>query len=134
MTTMTTRGRHAAPGPVRTTGGWSPARHRARVRTTVPAMTRALALGAIVGALTMTPAIADAGWTPARVADLTQLPACADGEATGDTGARCVWDASHMGNGKGRSFRINRAGELKFLSHDRAHALTLGDTRDGARA
>jgi hypothetical protein len=123
--------RHAAPGPVRTTGGWAPPRHRARVRTTVPAMTRALALGAIVGALTMTPAIADAGWTPARVADLTQLPACANGEAPDTIGARCVWDASHMGNGQGRSFRINRAGVVKYLSHDRAHDLTLGVTRDG---
>jgi hypothetical protein len=124
--------RHAAPGPVRTTGGWAPPRHRARVRTTVPAMTRALALGAIVGALTMTPAIADAGWTPARSADLVQLPACVTDEAPGTTGARCVWDARHMGNGQGRSFRINRAGELKRLSHARAHALTLGATRDGS--
>jgi hypothetical protein len=125
------RGRHAAPVPVRTSGPWSPARHRARVRTTVPPMVRAVVGAVIVGALTLSAGAAGAAPVTAPTTVLVQLPACADGEATGDTGERCVWDARHLGNGEGRSFRINRAGELKFLSHDRAHALTLGDTRDG---
>lgn len=38
----------------------------------------------------------------------------------------CVWLASHMGNGKGRSFRVFRDGRVKFITHRWAFHL-LGD-------
>lgn len=53
---------------------------------------------------------------------LTSLPACLNDEA-GPEFPRCVWDAVHLGNGEGRSFRLNRHGEKKYISHQRAHEL-----------
>ena len=35
----------------------------------------------------------------------------------------CVWDARHMGNGDGRSFRLFADGSKKWLTHRRAHYL-----------
>ncbi|MCA9764234.1 MAG: hypothetical protein KC544_14025 [Gemmatimonadetes bacterium] len=37
----------------------------------------------------------------------------------------CVWDARHMGNGKGRPFLWVRAsgGRVVFLTHRQAHSL-----------
>lgn len=35
----------------------------------------------------------------------------------------CVWDAKHMGNGKGKSFKVRRNGTVKYLKHRRAHRL-----------
>jgi hypothetical protein len=49
------------------------------------------------------------------------LPHCDGGE--GESPFACVWDARHMGNHKGRSFRINREGVLKRVSHAKAHEL-----------
>lgn len=46
---------------------------------------------------------------------------CATDEAEG---VFCVWDARHMGNGVGRSFKIGREGKFKYISHRRAHRLT----------
>lgn len=41
--------------------------------------------------------------------------------------APCVWDAKHMGDGKGRSFIIGwsgvLAGDYRYISHKRAHRL-----------
>lgn len=33
----------------------------------------------------------------------------------------CVWDARHMGNGKGRSFYVKKNGKKVFVTHRRAH-------------
>ena len=35
----------------------------------------------------------------------------------------CVWDAKHMGNGEGRSFKVSKAGNITYLTHRRAHHL-----------
>lgn len=35
----------------------------------------------------------------------------------------CVWDARHMGNGEGKSFRSNAEGKITFINHKRAHSL-----------
>jgi hypothetical protein len=115
--------RHAAHVTPRTSGGWAPPRHRSRLRSTVPTMVR---IGAIVGAVALSLSLSPAGHASHVGPSLSQLPTCQGGEAPGDAGARCVWDAVHMGNGQGRSFRINRAGELKYLSHERAHTLAYG--------
>lgn len=37
--------------------------------------------------------------------------------------AWCVWDARHMGNGKGRSFWADRRGRPHYVSHATAHRL-----------
>lgn len=42
----------------------------------------------------------------------------------------CVWDARHMGNGKGSSFRVSKEGFWIKVSHLRAHRL-LGYARYG---
>lgn len=36
----------------------------------------------------------------------------------------CVWDARHMGNGRGKSFRVDARGNVKYITHRRAHYLT----------
>lgn len=40
---------------------------------------------------------------------------------------RCLWDARHMGNGSGRSFKIFNGGKdnarIVYISHRRAHHL-----------
>lgn len=38
----------------------------------------------------------------------------------------CVWDARHIGDGKGRSFRAFKNGKIRFISHKRAHTLIYG--------
>ena len=44
---------------------------------------------------------------------------------------QCVWDAKHMGNGYGRSFRVNRQGDIFYISHQKAHHLAFGhEARD----
>lgn len=35
----------------------------------------------------------------------------------------CVWDARHMGNGSGESFKVNEWGKVTYISHRRAHRL-----------
>ena len=35
----------------------------------------------------------------------------------------CVWDAQHNGNGKGRSFWVDRKGTVHYVSHRTAHRL-----------
>lgn len=37
----------------------------------------------------------------------------------------CFWDARHMGNGRGKSFIVNRAGEVTYISHRRAHRMLV---------
>ena len=36
----------------------------------------------------------------------------------------CIWDAKHQGNGEGRSFRHTKAGNIKYITHRKAHRLT----------
>lgn len=43
----------------------------------------------------------------------------------GDAAGPCVWDAVHFGNGKGQSFRITRGGNVKDVSHRKAHRLWI---------
>lgn len=38
----------------------------------------------------------------------------------------CVWDAKHMGNGKGDSFKVGPRGHVTDLTHRRAHRLLYG--------
>jgi hypothetical protein len=38
----------------------------------------------------------------------------------------CVWDARHMGNGEGRSFRVGPKGHVTYIPHGRAHRLVFG--------
>lgn len=52
---------------------------------------------------------------------ITRRP-CATDEAEG---VRCVWDARHMGNGTGRSFKLTKDADLVYISHLRAHRLTI---------
>lgn len=33
----------------------------------------------------------------------------------------CVWDAKHMGNGEGKSYRLRANGDTKYLPHKVAH-------------
>lgn len=41
-----------------------------------------------------------------------------------DQATPCIWDAKHMGNGSGRSFKVTRHdGSVKFIPHRRAHYL-----------
>jgi hypothetical protein len=35
----------------------------------------------------------------------------------------CVWDARHMGNGAGRSFGVDGAGHIHYITHHRAHMM-----------
>lgn len=35
----------------------------------------------------------------------------------------CVWDAKHMGNGMGQSYKVRRDGTVKHLTHRKAHRL-----------
>ena len=37
----------------------------------------------------------------------------------------CVWDAKHMGNGKGHSFKVDKNGKRVFISHKKAHQLAF---------
>jgi len=37
--------------------------------------------------------------------------------------AWCVWDARHTGNGLGRSFWTDHAGNVHYVSHARAHRM-----------
>jgi len=39
----------------------------------------------------------------------------------------CVWDAKHMGNGKGDSFRAFKGGEVRYITHARAHRILFGE-------
>jgi hypothetical protein len=49
---------------------------------------------------------------------------CASDEGPDGQGVRpCVWDARHMGNHQGRSFKITRDGDLVRIWHRRAHRL-----------
>lgn len=61
--------------------------------------------------------------TLAPAADRT--PPCEYEDGSGQ--ARCVWDAKHMGNGKGNSILIKHGGTDKGkiikISHGRAHRL-----------
>lgn len=38
----------------------------------------------------------------------------------------CVWDARHMGNGEGKSFRVGPKGTVTYIPHGRAHRLVFG--------
>ena len=33
----------------------------------------------------------------------------------------CFWDAKHMGNGVGKSYRATKKGRVIYISHKRAH-------------
>ena len=35
----------------------------------------------------------------------------------------CVWDARHMGNGRGDSFKVFRSGKVVYINHREAHRL-----------
>lgn len=35
----------------------------------------------------------------------------------------CVWDAKHMGNGEGKSFKVSRKGNVTYITHKRARHL-----------
>lgn len=37
----------------------------------------------------------------------------------------CVWDARHMGNGFGQSFKVGPKGHVTYISHRRAHHLLM---------
>lgn len=90
-------------------------------------ITTALA-GMVVGAVL----VLAAGVVGASQADATEgggRPApkfqpCEEGVDVG----KCVWDARHMGNGKGRSYKIRWNGEQQFISHRRAHQLAYPGT------
>lgn len=78
-------------------------------------MTRALlAAGALA-------AILAGGAQATGYADHTRLAwkPCASEDAPGP----CVWDARHRGNGVGQSFLVTRTGEVRYVSHTRAHRL-----------
>jgi hypothetical protein len=77
---------------------------------------RAIATAAIVAALTLSAAPASADLASSGLA-----PCVVEDQST-----PCVWDARHRGNGHGRSFRVNRQGEVKFISHAQAHELMMG--------
>lgn len=40
-----------------------------------------------------------------------------------DQGTPCVWDARHMGNGKGSSFKVSKEGFWIKITHAKAHTL-----------
>lgn len=76
-------------------------------------MTKYLAGAAIGAIMTLASGVAGAEahaatWAPCQTEDQT---------------TRCVWDARHMGNGKGRSFKVRWNGEIQYLSHARAHRM-----------
>lgn len=56
--------------------------------------------------------------TPAEAAPKPPVRACEYEDSI-----NCVWDAVHMGNGFGKSFRVNHKGKVKYISHRRAHRL-----------
>jgi hypothetical protein len=80
---------------------------------------RAIATAASVAALTLSAAPASADLASSGLA-----PCVVEDQST-----PCVWDARHRGNGHGRSFRVNRQGEVKFISHAQAHELMMGGRR-----
>lgn len=51
------------------------------------------------------------------------LPPAAHEDSCGPGVSRCVWDARHRGNGHGRSFIIRRDGDIRYVTHRRAHRL-----------
>jgi hypothetical protein len=48
----------------------------------------------------------------------SEVPRCKYEDSKG-----CVWDAKHMGNGKGQSFRVFKGGKVRYITHARAHEL-----------
>jgi hypothetical protein len=36
----------------------------------------------------------------------------------------CVWDARHRGNGTGDSFILRRDGDVRYITHRRAHRIS----------
>jgi hypothetical protein len=72
-----------------------------------------LAVAALLGAGGVASAD-EVTWRPCRYED-------------GSGQRRCVWDARHMGNGEGQSFKVRRGGTdcavYKRISHRRAHEL-----------
>ncbi len=80
-------------------------------------------LGMVVGAVMVlaagvigaTRADADGGWKTCPVSD---APAPL---------TRCVWDAKHSGDGASNSYLVRRNGEIRLISHRKAHRLLYGD-------
>lgn len=77
-------------------------------------MTRYLASAALGAVLTLASGIigienanASTRWAPCKTEDSVS----------------CIWDAKHMGNGEGRSFKSGPNGGIKYISHARAHRL-----------
>jgi hypothetical protein len=89
-------------------------------------MTTALMIGAgglAAGSLAVQVAMPAPAQAASVVPDSVRVP-CQQEDSNG-----CVWDARHMGNGYGDSFRVTRAGRVIYISHHRAHALLRGDFR-----
>lgn len=51
---------------------------------------------------------------------------CASDEWQTLPGQACVWDARHMGDGLGRSFKVRADGNVYYITHKRAHRLLYG--------
>jgi hypothetical protein len=45
----------------------------------------------------------------------------------------CIWDAKHMGNGEGKSFRVGYNGRIKYISHRKAARLLGHDAHSALR-
>lgn len=95
----------------------------------------ALMLGIIIGASLATAGMASAqpaDDNPAQRAWLAQFKGgwapCLSDE--GESTFRCVWDARHMGNSTGDSFKITGGDNVHVISHRQAHRL-LAVTDDG---
>lgn len=83
----------------------------------------------VVGLLVIAVGLYALGWVVAGSAQADapihrNLRACLSDE--GESAFPCAWDAKHMGNGQGHSFRIYRDGRVKLISDARAFHL-LGD-------
>lgn len=80
----------------------------------------------IGGAVLAAPTPADAHRPPTDRPALTvrTWEPCANDEAAGGP---CVWDARHMGNGQGRSFKVTARDRVRYVSHATAHALLAGE-------
>lgn len=60
---------------------------------------------------------------------LTASPAAAYWKACKNdepVGGPCVWDAKHMGNGTGQSFKVRSNGTVVNLTHRQAHGHIYG--------
>lgn len=55
--------------------------------------------------------------------EAVKIDRCTTEDAVENGDVPCVWDAQHMGNGKGRSFIVTRHRVQVHLRHDRAHCM-----------